>query len=158
MHQLQGQGPIGFHGLSGVGHGLRPFGAGGDGAGGRGLGEGLPPPFGRAPQLAFAEPPCGHGCFDGSQGPPGIGWHQHQIGAGFQGKHGRFSGSVVPGDGLHHQGIGHDQAIKSQLLAQQAAQHRARQGGWALRIEGAEHQMGSHHGGHPFGDHGLKRG
>ena len=118
LHQLQGEGPIGFHCPPRLVHGLRPVGAGGGGAGGRGLGEGLPPPFGRAPQLAFAEPPCGHGCFDGSQGPPGIGWHQHQIGAGFQGKHGRFSGSVAPGDGLHHQGIGHDQAVKSELLAQ----------------------------------------
>jgi hypothetical protein len=56
-------------------------------------------------------------------GQLGIGWHQHQIGAGLQGQHGRFPGPVLAGNRLHHQGIGHHQACKAQLLPQQAMEH-----------------------------------
>ena len=97
-------------------------------------------------------------CRYGRYGGAGVGGHQHQVGASLQGEHRSLAGAVAAGDGVHHQGIGNDQAFEAQLPAQQAREHRLGQGGWPLAIKGGQHQVGCHHRGHPCGDRLLKGG
>ncbi len=93
-----------------------------------------------------------HGLDDRGDRPGRIHRHQDHISPRFQGQNGRFQCAVVLGNGLHHQGIGHNHPLEAPLLPQNPRQDGVGEGGGAIEIEAGDLEVGGHNAGNPSGD------
>src|SRR5712671_4596228 len=88
----------------------------------------------------------------------GYRWHQQGVRAGLERADGCFAWREANGDTAHVQGVGDDQALKSQLFAQKIGENSRRQSRWRIwiRLERGHREMAGHDAACTCGDRGAK--
>jgi hypothetical protein len=83
-----------------------------------GLLLGPPDPFDAGQNALRGQATPVNGLYYGGNSPLRVAGHEQHVGSGFHRQHRRLVGAVGVGNGPHYQGVGDNQAVKTQLLAQ----------------------------------------